>query len=487
MKKCLLFLIFPIIWAFVLAIDVRAQTYDTLWTKAIGGIQNDGGSYIRELSDGNYIITGSTSSYGAGHQDVYLIKANSDGGVLWTNAFGGGGTDFGRSIVETENGDIMVFGVTYSFGDYIDFYLIKVNSMGDTIWTKTYGGSEMESGFSIARADTGFVLLGTSTSYGAGNRDVYLIRINNDGDTLWTKTYGGSLDDEGFSIQQTFDGGFIITGYTKSFGTGLYDIYLIKIDSMGDTLWTRVIGGNNNDIGWDVHQTPDDGYMIAGVTDSTGTDDYDIYIVKTDSIGNLLWTRSFGGNGFDLGSSLCETAEGNYLIAGSLNLYTSDSSDAYIINVNDDGDSLWAMTIGGSGNEGASSIYRTSDDKYIIVGSTSSSGAGGTDVYLLKLSSDQSDIKDVDYKPRFVNCSNYPNPFNARTRISLQLSSLDPVEIGLYDLLGRKVKSIFEGVPRDNHLEFDIDLSSDQYSSGIYFIVAEQGADRRIVKSTLLK
>lgn len=487
MKKALIYLVATLTWAYIFVGNGLAQTYDTLWTKAFGGIYNDGGADIIELNDGNYIITGATSSYGAGHQDLYLIKTNSNGDTIWTNTFGGGGTDFGRSIVEVENGDIMTLGVTYSFGDYVEFYLIKTNSEGDSIWTKTYGGPNMDSGYSIAQADVGFVLLGFSESFGAGNNDIYLIKINNDGDTLWTRTYGGALDDAGSSIQPTFDGGYIITGYTESFGSGLSDVYLVKIDTTGDTLWTRTFGGSDNDIGRYVQQTSDNGYLITGLTESFGVGSYDCYVVKTDSSGNLLWTRTFGGNGFDLGSSICETVEGEYFIVGTINAYSPDSGDVYIIKIDNNGDSLWAMTIGGSGNEGGNSIQRTSDDNYIITGSTSSMGAGELDVYLIKLISDQSNIENVEYKSCFNIGNNYPNPFNSQTQIRLQLSSLNPVDIGLYDLLGRKLQSIYSGNPQGYDLDITIDLSSEKYSSGIYFIVAEQGSERRIIKSTLLK
>ncbi len=487
MKKTLIYLIPTLAWAYVFAGFGYAQTYDTLWTKTIGGIYDDGGYRILESFNGDYIITGFTSSYGAGHQDLYLIKTNSNGDTLWTNTFGRLATDFGHSIVEIENGDIMVLGFTGSFGLGGDFYLVKTDSMGDSIWAKNYGGPDMEYGYSIAHADSGFVLLGLTESYGAGNNDIYLIKINNDGDTLWTKTYGGALDDAGFSIQPTFDGGYIITGYTESFGSGLWDVYLVKIDTTGDTLWTSTIGGSGNDYGWYVHQTSANEYMIVGVTDSSGTEDYDIYIVKTDSIGNILWVRTFGGNGFDIGNSICETPEGEYLIAGILNFAGAGSSDVYLIKINNNGDSLWAMTLGGSGSDAAHSIRRTMDDNYVITGYTSSMGAGGFDVYLIKLISDQSDIRNVEYKPCFNIGNNYPNPFNSQTQIRLQLSNLHPIEIGLHDLLGRKVRSIYSGVPQGYDLDITIDLSSEKYSSGIYFIVAEQGGERRVIKSTLLK
>jgi hypothetical protein len=485
MKKPLIYLVATLTWAYIFVGNGLAQTYDTLWTKAIGGIYTDIGSHIVQLSDGNYIITGHTSSYGAGVQDIYLIKTNSNGDTLWTNTFGGGGTDFGRSIVETENGDIIILGFTGSFGEDGDFYLVKTDGMGDSIWTKTFGGPDMDNGFTITRADSGFILLGSSMSFGAGENDIYLIKINNDGDTLWTKTYGGTLDDEGFSIQQSSDGGFIITGYTESFGLGLQDIYLVKTDPIGDTLWTRTFGGSNSDIGSYVYQAPDNGYIIVGYTDSYGSGGWDCYVVKTDSSGNLLWTRTFGGSGFDTARSLCETPEGEYLIAGILNFVGSDSSDVYLIKIDNSGDSLWATTLGGSGNDAAHSIWRTMDDNYIITGYTSSIGAGGLDVFLIKLVSDQSDIRDVVYKPRFNIAHNYPNPFNARTIINYSLPEETDITIAIYNLLGQKVATLFDGAqqPGEHNLTWD----ASAFPSGLYFARIQSGDRSENIKMVLLK
>jgi hypothetical protein len=175
--------------------------------------------------------------------------------------------------------------LSFGAGSY-DVYLVKTDSIGDTLWTRTYGGTTMDVGQSVAQtADGGYIVAGATFSYGAGMVDVYLIKTDSVGDTAWTRTYGDSDFDGGESVAQTSDGGYIVTGYTESYGAGMEDAYLIKADSLGDTLWTNTFGGNDEDWGYSVTQTADGGYIIAGWTSSYGAGMVDFYLIKTDPLG----------------------------------------------------------------------------------------------------------------------------------------------------------------------------------------------------------
>ncbi len=239
------------------------------------------------------------SSFGGGGWDVWLIKTNEDGDTLWTKTFGGSDYDKGLSVNQTKDEGYIITGFTSSFGTgNSDVWLIKTNAHGDTLWTKTFGGSGYEHGYSVQQdSDGGYIITGYTSSFGAGDDDVWLIKTNTSGDTLWTKTFGGNSDDYSYSVRQTKDDGYIITGYTHSFGAGADDIWLIKTNTYGDTLWTKTFGGSDYDVALSVQQTSDEGYIITGRKDLVADGNGDVWLIKTNSYGDTLWTKTYGGRG----------------------------------------------------------------------------------------------------------------------------------------------------------------------------------------------
>ncbi|MCH8331282.1 MAG: hypothetical protein IH946_07855, partial [Bacteroidetes bacterium] len=212
---------------------------------------------------------------------------------LFEQALGGTNDEEGRSVVQTDDDGFLFLGSTESFGAGLnDIYLVRLDQLGDTIWTRTYGGTDDDLGHYISSTnDGGYIVTGSTSSFGAGSSDCYLLRLDSLGDTLWTRTYGYStLDDYGTSVQQTTDEGYIITGNKGGGG-----VYLVKTDSLGDTLWTKTYGGTSTDEGHCVQQTTDGGYIITGYTGSYGSGSYDFYLIKTNFLGDSLWTKTFGG------------------------------------------------------------------------------------------------------------------------------------------------------------------------------------------------
>jgi len=378
----------------LLAIFCLSISAQTMFQKRYGGsVGDEEGFCVRQTSDGGYIIGGTTSSFGAGNSDAYLIKTNLTGDTLWTKVFGGAGMDYGYSLQQTTDGGYIVSGTTVSFGS-LDFYLIKTNSTGDTLWTKTIGIVN-EFGYSIQQtSDGGYILLGKTNGFGIGDFDAHLVNTDASGNILWTKGYGGTGTDEGISVQQTSDAGYIIMGTTNSFGAGLFDIFLIKTNSTGDTLWTKTYGGLNNDglenyekTSHCVQQTSDGGYIVTGHTASFGSGNEDAYLIKTDNAGNLLWSKTYGGTGSEVGFSTRQTTDGGYVIAGFTSSFGAGSWDAYLIKTNSIGDTLWTKTFGTINDELAYSIQQTSDGGYIMSGFIDTITGGISDIYLIKTDS----------------------------------------------------------------------------------------------------
>jgi uncharacterized delta-60 repeat protein len=366
------------------------QPPDTLWTRTYGGSGYDWAYSIRQTSDGGYIVAGVTNSFGAGSYDFYVVKTNSQGDTLWTHTYGGSNHDWACSVQQTADGGYIVAGYTHSFGaGYSDFFLVKTNSQGDTLWTRTYGGSDYDNAYSVQQtADGGYIVAGFTDSFGAGRSDVYLVKTNSQGDTLWTRTYGGSASDGAWSGRQTPDGGYIVAGTTYSFGAGNYDLYVVKTNSQGDTLWTRTYGGGSGDEALSVQRTADGGYIVAGYTESFGAGLYDFYLVKTDSLGDTLWTRTYGGSSWEYAYSVQQTTDSGYVMAGYTYSFGAGWNDLYLVKTNSHGGILWTRTYGGSTWDEAQSVQQTSDGGYIVAGYTESFGAGSRDFYLVKTGPD---------------------------------------------------------------------------------------------------
>ena len=383
---------------FVTATCVLAQGPDTLWTKTFGGISLDFGRCAIQTSDGGYALTGITVSWGAGADDVYLIKTDAQGNTTWVQTYGGTGEDYGYSVVQTSDQGYIIAGYTGSYGVGGDVYFIKTDSLGDTLWTRTYGDNDGDIGFSvIEHPDGGYAI--TGGSYFQEDTNVYLIKTDSAGTALWTKTYGGSDLDQGRSVALTDDDCYVIAGTTHSFGSGLHDVYLIKTNSLGDTLWTRTYGGMYDEHGYSVIILPDGGYVIAGVTSSFGAGNDDAYLIRTDSAGDTLWTKTYGGAGNDNAHSVVQSSDMGYVLTGWTMSFGAGEDDVYIVKTDSLGNLLWTQTYGGGDYDYGYSISNTIDGGYIIIGSTASFGAGVYDVWLLKT---ESDVGIEDSKPVVV-------------------------------------------------------------------------------------
>ena len=256
------------------------------------------GNSVQQTTDGGFIITGETT-YTINSRDIYLIKTDENGDTLWTRTFGGQEPNYGNSVQQTFDGGYIVVGGKDFLSNNADLYVIKTDNTGDILWSQFYGGSYGDMGNSIKQtSDSGYIITGyTDLSTSDNWWDVYLIKTDENGDTVWTRTYGGEYKDEGYSVQQTFDGGFIITGY-KWVENKQNDVYILKTDMNGDTLWTRTYGGTGDDRGYSVQQTTDNGYIITGSINLSSTwNKYGIYLLKTDSNGDTLWTKIYNEHG----------------------------------------------------------------------------------------------------------------------------------------------------------------------------------------------
>jgi uncharacterized delta-60 repeat protein len=357
------------------------------FAKTIGGSSDDFASSIIQSSDGGYVVAGGTSSFGAGLDDIFVVKLDSAGNVVWTKTIGGSFTDVALSIIQSSDGGYVVAGGTSSFGagDY-DIFVVKLDSAGNVQWTKTIGGSSWDVALSIIQSsDGGYVVAGLTSSFGAGGYDIFVVKLDSSGNVVRTKTIGGSSDDVAYSIIQSSDGGYVVAGWTSSFGAGNSDIFVVKLDSAGNVQWTKTIGGSSWDVALSIIQSSDGGYVVAGLTSSFGAGDYDIFVVKLDSAGNVVWTKTIGGSYGDRAYSIIQSSDGGYVVAGWTSSFGAGLDDIYVVKLDSAGNAVWTKTIGGSVTDVAISITQSSDGGYVVAGWTSSFGAGDDDFYVVKM------------------------------------------------------------------------------------------------------
>lgn len=372
--------------------EIDSATAD-LWAKTYGGGQESEANATVATSDGGYIVAGWTLSFGSGGRDYWVVKLDNRGIPQWQKAYGGSGDDIARTILETSDGGYLVAGSSRSFGaGSEDYWVLKLDSDGSINWQKTYAGSGLDRAKAVAETNDGYVVAGRTNSFGAGEDDFWVLKLNYDGTVAWENTYGGSSYDYAQSIQALdgVNGGYIVAGWTYSFGAGGWDYWVLKLDSIGSIVWQHTYGGYpGTDVANSIQETSDGGYIVAGWTNSfNGLEDY--WVLKLNNDGSIAWQKSYGGEGVEEAGSIQETNDGGYIVAGNSNSFGAGLEDYWVVKLNSDGTIAWQKAYGGSNVDQASSIQELSNGGYIVAGYTSSFGTGNKDFWVLKLNSDGS-------------------------------------------------------------------------------------------------
>jgi len=351
-----------------------------------GGQKLDRGVFVSPTQDDGYIVVGTTESFGQGGEDVYLVKADSAGEILWTRTHGGAEQELGWSVHEIQDGFILA-GSTKSFGEGdFDFYLVKTNPDGDSEWSKTFGGEGSDRCWALARTgDGGFILAGETTSFGAGEEDFYLVKTDSLGTEQWSRTYGGEKGDRCFSIVQAADGGYVLAGQTYSEGAGDRDVHVVKTSANGEPEWSGTYGGEASDVGHCIIATSDGCFVVTGYTTSFATAGDDPYLIKIDPQGETVWTRVLPLAGHNHTLTGDEASDGGFFLVGFTEHRDRRIKTALLVRTDPEGHRKWQRELHASdvGETIGYTVRATDDGGCVFTGHTTTDTAGGLDLYLV--------------------------------------------------------------------------------------------------------
>ncbi len=390
-------------------LDAQTAEVSIMHSQCFGGNKDEEARSMILTADSGYVFVGisqstnGTCTTNKGGDDLWVVRVNSNNQVVWQSSLGGSAGEWGRYIQVDAKGHYMICGHSFSSDQDVsinrgleDAWVLKLNSSGTLIAQKTFGGSGTDIAYQVQPTpDGGYVFIGGTTSNdfdvsgNHGNADIWLVKLDSHLNLQFQKCLGGSDHEEGSSLQLTRDGGYIISGFSKStdgdrdFSYGHYDAWIIRTDAYGNILWQRSYGGSNEDGARDVRQTADGGFIFVGYTLSTdgivgnlgGLGEEDLWIVRLDSLGNVLWQKVLGGSKEDYAYFIEELADNSgWIIAGysksgdGLPAINQGQTDMWVLQIDHLGNVLWSKTMGGNSRDRARCIKQTGANTFLVCG-----------------------------------------------------------------------------------------------------------------------
>jgi len=438
-KKIYLFSVVLFIFFIYLAHSVAAEQSEMItWDRTFGGSNTVGLTSLIQVEDRGYAIAGWASSKDSRSQYFWFIRLDEYGNLLWDRIYGESIQGYAFSLIQTNDGGYAVAGVIRSQTDNKqNAWLLKLDSQGNILWEKTYGGSAEGWALSIIQTTDGnFALAGWTKSKGASEMDAWVIKLDYQGNLLWDRTYGGSGFESARSIIQTTDGGYALAGVTASNEKGSNDFWIIKLDELGNEGWFREYKENVDHGNPDLIQTSDGGYILALSTTSKGAGSLDFLVIKLDSQGNLLWDLTYGGNSWDKANSIIQTIDGGYAVAGGTYSKGSGTYDLWLIRLDINGNFLWDRTYGEINSYYGKDCFliKTTDGGLVLAGEGKSKGDRTQDIRIFKvneqgnlLSSIESLKEEVEIKDAVKNTETTDDKSEVSTETSTTMTQTIPV------------------------------------------------------------
>ncbi|MFX1244723.1 MAG: zinc ribbon domain-containing protein [Promethearchaeota archaeon] len=399
-------------------------TSDHIWSLNFG-VNNfdDAANSIIHCNDGGYLLAGST--WIREDRDILLLRIDESGGILWSNTYGGAGEQIASEVIECETGGFVVIGTDLFDDSTSDVLLIRTSATGEMIWSQRFGGKMNDRGSSLLECQSGgFALAGNTNSYGLNGTNYWLVRTDADGMALWNRTYGGNDDDISHSlIEISPEEGFVIVGSTKSFGAGNSDAWLVRTDALGDVLWQQTIGGYRHDSCQNIIRNQDGDFTIIGITDNTPNLNPSTFVIHFFANGTRKWETTFFGSLENRGYSIIECRDGSFAITGiTLNWdYRGGSTNLWLTRLDATGMHQWSKDYGGYYNDAGQALVQAENGDFVLAGTTRSYATGGSDAWILRVpdSAPPTNLEGVYIPPNFLLIA-----LGALLGISILISSL---------------------------------------------------------------
>jgi hypothetical protein len=382
----------------VMAVMVGGVWGQTYWKKTYGRANWDEAKSITPTTDGNFVVVGGTYNLAGTGEDAYLLKIKPNGDTIWTKTYGRANEDWvsASAIVPTPEGNFLVVGNIYIVGTATNaIYLLKINPNGDTLWTKMYGRAYWDEASAIAPTSDGNFIVAGFRAYNSNTlqSDVILLKLKPDGDTIWTKTYVGDYCNRAYAIIPTQDGNFLVAGSSAP-PAAFNDVYLLKIKPNGDTLWTKTYGGTSEDLAFSIVLVPDGNFIVAGYTSSYGAGNWEVYLLKITPYGDTLWTKTYGGTNDEFVSAITTAGDGNFIVAGWHTL-PAVAEGVLLLKVRPNGDTVWTKTDATYRGNRIYAISPVPDGNFIAVGLCGTGSGNG--IYLMSLIDDRYAYKNSPF------------------------------------------------------------------------------------------
>ena len=442
------------------------------WEATFGGEEYDRGHQVIQVQDGGLVIAGETESYGNGANDVYLLKTGRDGELVWERTFGYNNGEVAYAVTECDNGDVILAGTTASFAPHYDeLYLIRTDPDGSLLWEQAIGGEDEEVARAVFQAsDGGIVAAGTR---GFSTPDVYVVKTDEDGNLLWERTW---VDGMGWAAMETSDGGILIGGHTGSL-PGPADMLVIKADQAGDEQWVLQYPGGGDTRVYDLSEMPDGSYVACGYDFAGGgTGMNEVCVLRVGSDGTPLGEIQYGGSASDVGHSIAVTQDGGLAICGETYSYGAGLSDVYVLEYGPSGELRRELTFGGDHFDAGNSIVQAADGDLVVAGTTMSSGAGLIDVYLINIGEQAAD-PDAAPKWRSLALTSFPNSFSDRSWFSFVVPRGGVFRLGVYNARGQMVDVLTPGYLEEgsHRLEWSAREGGRRLEPGVYLCCLQLG------------